>query len=516
MEKDSEKKLEPVEKEQIKPVSEKEQVQFKSKIEFKHDLLVLYHSVKKFLDNILSIREGTDIQGTITGIQKDMVFKGPTVWILIASIFIASIGLNVNSTAVVIGAMLISPLMGPILGVGLSVGTNDWVMLKKSLINLSTAVVISLLTSAIYFLITPIKDAQPELLARTKPTSLDVLVAIFGGAAGIIAGSRREKTNVIPGVAIATALMPPLCTAGYGLATLQLKYFIGAFYLFFINSVFIALSTFFFVRYLNFPKKHFLNPRKEKSMKRYMIIFVIIVILPSAMIFWNVIKESRFQASVSMFISNEIKFTGSEIINEKIVYNDTLSYVDIYIIGEKIPDAKIDSLRSKLVIYGLQLEKESWWAKLWAVTDKTSLNIYQSKDNTDALTNRLNDLSNNLSKELRTGIIEEMYKRNEEQLKSKDEKIQFLETELLKLTRDTFPVHNISEEIKIQYNHIKKISYAQALVPRDTISIIDTLPTFIIVWDEKAKNNEIKKNSVLLQKWLKVRTKFDTVVVINQ
>ncbi|WP_346860462.1 DUF389 domain-containing protein [uncultured Draconibacterium sp.] len=210
-------------------------------------------AIRRFLRSVLSINDGTDIPATIEGIKRDIGFRGPTAWILIFSIFIASIGLNINSTAVIIGAMLISPLMGPILGIGLSIGTNDFETLVRSLKNLGIAVSIALFTSTLYFIITPLTIEQSELLARTKPTILDVMVALFGGFAGILAGSRKEKTNVIPGVAIATALMPPLCTAGYGLATLKLSYFFGAFYLFFINSVFISLATFLVVRYLKFP-----------------------------------------------------------------------------------------------------------------------------------------------------------------------------------------------------------------------------------------------------------------------
>ncbi|OQY04916.1 MAG: TIGR00341 family protein, partial [Bacteroidetes bacterium 4572_117] len=223
--------------------AKKDKIQEKNRRAVISNIKSLIRITRKFLIEILSIKEGTDIQGTIESIKKDMVFRGITVWILIASIFIASIGLNVNSIPVVIGAMLISPLMGPILGIGLSVGTNDWDLLLRALKNFGIAIVISLITSIIYFLLTPLKEASPELIARTKPTILDVMIAIFGGMAGIVAGSRREKTNVIPGVAIATALMPPLCTAGYGIATGQFTVFFGAFYLFFINSVFIALST---------------------------------------------------------------------------------------------------------------------------------------------------------------------------------------------------------------------------------------------------------------------------------
>lgn len=189
------------------------------------------------ISNTLNIRKGADISGTIEGIKKDIDFRGPNVYILICSIIIASIGLNVNSAPAIIGAMLISPLMGPILGMGLSIGTYDWSTLKRSLHSLGIAIFVSLLTSFIYFQISPLQEIQQELLARTRPTILDVFIALFGGFAGIIAGSRKEKTNVIPGVAIATALMPPLCTAGFGLATGNYSFFLGALYLFFINSV---------------------------------------------------------------------------------------------------------------------------------------------------------------------------------------------------------------------------------------------------------------------------------------
>jgi uncharacterized hydrophobic protein (TIGR00271 family) len=197
-------------------------------------------ALKRLYNHIFGFEEGTDILSTIEGIKRDIVFRGHTAWILIFSILIASIGLNVNSTAVIIGAMLISPLMGPILGVGLSIGIFDFNTFVKSLKNFGIAILISLITSTLYFIITPLDIEQSEILARTKPTLLDVLVALFGGFAGIIAGSRKEKSNVIPGVAIATALMPPLCTAGYGLANLKFDYFLGAFYLF-LSTLFLSV-----------------------------------------------------------------------------------------------------------------------------------------------------------------------------------------------------------------------------------------------------------------------------------
>ena len=205
--------------------------------------------------------EKEDYQTVIGNIEKDVVFKGTNLWLLVFAIFIASLGLNVNSTAVIIGAMLVSPLMGPIMGLGLGMAINDLALLKKSLFNYLLAAGVGLATSTIYFLLSPLDEAHSEILARTSPNIYDVLIALFGGFAGILATSSKQKGNVIPGVAIATALMPPLCTAGFGLATLNIDFFFGAFYLFLINTVFIALATLVTTRFLNFPYKHL--PEKE-------------------------------------------------------------------------------------------------------------------------------------------------------------------------------------------------------------------------------------------------------------
>src|SRR5664279_4983721 len=206
-------------------------------------------------------KEESDV--IIENIERGVVFKGTNLWVLIFAIFIASLGLNVNSTAVIIGAMLISPLMGPIMGLGLSVGINDLSLLRKSFYNYSVATGAALATSTLFFLLSPLNEAHSEILARTAPNIYDVLIALFGGLAGIVATASKQKGNVIPGVAIATALMPPLCTAGYGLATLKFEFFIGAFYLFVINSVFIALATFILVRILKFPFKHLQDKKSE-------------------------------------------------------------------------------------------------------------------------------------------------------------------------------------------------------------------------------------------------------------
>ena len=281
-------------------------------------------------------------------ILKDIPFKGYNVWILICSIVICSVGLNINSTAVVIGAMLISPLMGPILGLGLSIGTNDLDNLKSSIKNFLIALAVSLLTSTIFFLITPLHDAQSELLARTQPTFLDALIAIFGGLAGIIAVSRKDASNVFPGVAIATALMPPICTAGYGIANGNMHFFLGALYLFLLNSVFISISTLVIVRYLHFPFISFVDKQMEKKVKRYIIIVSAVIIIPSAYLFFEVTQESIFYARADKFTKETFIYKGSEVINHKFIYDKEGSTIEIFMIVKHIPDEVIWAWKQEL------------------------------------------------------------------------------------------------------------------------------------------------------------------------
>ncbi len=477
----------------------------------KHDFKIFFRNLYKFLVSTLSIRDGADIQGTIDGIKRDMVFRGPTVWILVASIFIASIGLNINSTAVIIGAMLISPLMGPILSIGLAIGTYDWNLLLRSLKNYGIMVGIAILTSTVYFLITPLTDAQPELLARTKPTSLDVFIAIFGGLAGIVAGSRREKSNVIPGVAIATALMPPLCTAGYGIASGQMNFFFGAFYLFFLNTVFIALSTIIVVRYLHFPIVNIVEIKREKQIRKYMLIFAVIVILPSAKIFWDVIRESRFKVSADHFIQENINFKGSEIINKQLNFNDTLSSIDLYVIGEKIEPELIEDLNRRLENYGLVSKGGFWKTGHLSPTKKTVLKIHQSKEDYGEIDSRLSTMS----KEIRVGILEDIYKKNEQTLQNKEKKIQLLEDELIKLKiKDTIPFSQINKELRVQFDKVTKFAYAPTVESAESEKR-DTIPTFLVKWDNTAWRNLREKQAGQMEKWLKVRLQLDTVRVIQ-
>ena len=291
-------------------------------------------------------------QTIIEEVTRGVSYRGANLWILIAAIFIASLGLNVNSTAVIIGAMLISPLMGPIIGMGLAVGTNDLDLLKRALKNFSIAMLISVLTATIYFFISPLEEAQSELLARTTPTIYDVLIAFFGGAAGIIALSTRGRGgNVIPGVAIATALMPPLCTAGYGLATGQLNFFFGAFYLFFIKTVFFSLATALGVRMMRFHYHEFLSPERAKHARNILMLIVIATTIPAVMMTINIIRTSIFENGLRRFISSELEQPGTQILSSGT--DAATKELRVIAVGRAITEEKQRSASENMEHYGL-------------------------------------------------------------------------------------------------------------------------------------------------------------------
>ena len=341
-----------------------------------------YNQVKTFFVRMFDVRQEKENEmETIESIKKGVEFKGTNLWVLIFAIFVASLGLNTNSTAVIIGAMLISPLMGPIMGFGLGLGISDFELIKRAFRNFATATIFSVITSTLFFLISPISEAQSELLARTQPTVYDVLIAFFGGLAGIVASSTKSKGNVIPGVAIATALMPPLCTAGFGLASGNLYYFFGAFYLYFINTVFISLATFLVVRLLKYPKKVFLDKEREKRVTRTVGLIVICTIIPSLFLSYNLIKSSYFNERARLFINEELNFPNTQILNKSITDNGELREVRVVLIGETVPDELIANARNKMDRYGLShtnLVVEQGFGK--EATDLNELKVLLMKD----------------------------------------------------------------------------------------------------------------------------------------
>lgn len=443
-----------------------------------------YSKWNQFLRDILAwvkktvrIHEDTDYEATVNSISNAIYFKGVNVWILFFAIIVASVGLNVNSTAVIIGAMLISPLMGPIMGIGMAVGTTDSDMLKVSLRNLLVMVGISLLASTFYFILSPLGDAQSELLARTRPTIFDVLIAFFGGAAGIVATSRKSQPfTVISGVAIATALMPPLCTAGYGLATAQFRYFFGAFYLFFINSFFIALATFLIIKYLHFPQKKYLNEAREKLVKRSITLFSIIVIIPSVIIALHVIRETSFNASANKFI-NEIQetpyFEHSQLISCKKEYDNKEQSIMMSVMGKEITPEEIAHIQALMRNqYGLK---------------KTNLIIKQ----TDYLYNSQNE----------NEVIEKIIERKDAQLSEYQQRIDELERELSRLNTNEKVNNQIAKELAVQYPSITSFSVVK-MVYTDTRSLkTDTIPTLFI----ESKHNLSEEQKQKLLQWLRVR-----------
>jgi uncharacterized hydrophobic protein (TIGR00271 family) len=390
--------------------------------------------------------------------------------------------------------MLISPLMGPIIGVGMGVGINDFELIKKSLKNLAVAIIISVITSATYFLISPLSDAQSELLARTTPTIYDVFIALFGGFAGIVAGSSKEKSNAIPGVAIATALMPPLCTAGYGIATGNLYYFLGAFYLFFINSVFISLSTFLIVRFLKYPKKQFMDPQREKRVKSYIVAFVIVTVIPSVYLGLQVIQQSIFERNASYFIDQELTFDQSRIISKSYDFKNDPKVIEVSFFGEKVDQVLISNAKSKMEDYSLK---------------DVELKVFQGYESGDPL-----DIATveRMNMNLRSGIIEDLYKKNEALLANKDEQIQMLQNEIIKMKQLQLPLTDISNELKAQHKNVKEFTINSSIITNFVTNQPDTTYLAFASFTSRPSRAEITR----MENWLKARIKSEKLkLVIN-
>lgn len=345
----------------------------------KNSFSAWFEDLKEFMSGRFSLEEDKAQRDEVVAtVEKGVVFRGVNLWVLIFATMIASLGLNVNSAAVIIGAMLISPIMGPIMGVGLSLGINDFDLLKKSLRNFTLMFIVAIITSTVYFFISPLGDARSELLARTVPTTYDVLIALFGGLAGIVAQSRRDRTStVIPGVAIATALIPPLCTAGYGLATGQFRYFLGAFYLFFINSVFIALATYLMVRFLKYEKKAFLDPVKERNVRRTMLLITLVTFIPSVVIGFHMVRVSLFEATADKYVSQVFEFPHTRVIECEKSYaqGKNPSRIEVVLLGEPLAEEIIENARAQLIRFGLK--DTELVVRQGAATDKLDLETLQ-------------------------------------------------------------------------------------------------------------------------------------------
>ncbi len=337
--------------------------------------------MSNILQSLFNLKKGEDDKEKILeNVKSGITFRGANLWILACAIIVASVGLNVNSTAVVIGAMLISPLMGPIVGAGFALGIYDFDLIRKSLKNLLISTLVGLIFSSVYFFISPFKEPTEEILARTAPNLYDVLIAFFGGLVGVIAITRVEKGNPIPGVAIATALMPPLCTAGFGLATGNYKFFFGAMYLYIINCVFICISTFLIVKYLGYPSISFVNEKRKKNVTNLIWIIIFLMIIPSSYFAFTLYREQQFRQQSEQFINTEFLEKGNTLVYKKLDYVPQNKTIELGFLSTTYDSLQIKNLEKQLLKYGL---------------DHTKLVI--RKNTASQLTQMKNDILNEVS-----------------------------------------------------------------------------------------------------------------------
>ncbi|MGB4742092.1 MAG: DUF389 domain-containing protein [Flavobacteriaceae bacterium] len=460
-----------------------------SKAAVKEDAKGLWISLKTFIIELLDFRHDTDREATIAAIKTDIPFKGATAWILICSIFVASVGLNANSTAVVIGAMLISPLMGPILGIGLSIAINDIDTLRKSLINLATMLVLSLLTAFLFFYLFPLSQDNSELLGRVKPDIRDVLIAFFGGLALIIARTKKGTVaSVIFGVAIATALMPPLCTAGYGLSQGNFDYFFGAMYLFTINTIFIALATFLVLKILRFPMLKYANSQRRKNIARIATLLALAAMLPAGWTFYNVLQETRYEQDYKTYLESEINQNDNLWLQrDKIDFDEKM--ITLNFNGE-IAEATKSDLINEL--------------KGYEYLQEFSLTINGNK-------NRSADK------------ILDLYDVAIDKIEKRDSIIAALEMNIdsLKLVlssnkndMDSKVFLNLSKDAKIQFSDLESFGYAKMLASSnfrnaDTITLIKTK------WNSALSDSLVVLKKQALKTWIEKELEADDVEVIS-
>ena len=429
--------------------------------------------------DIINIDKHIDTDAAEKAIRGNIEFRGPNAWILAVAIIIASVGLNVNSIPVIIGAMLISPLMGPIFGLGLGLGINDINLMKQAGKNLLIMVSISLAVSLIYFLITPLSLSNPtELLARTKPTIFDVMIALFGGFAGIFEQCRKEKGTVFAGVAIATALMPPLCTAGYGLATGNIGSFLGAIYLFCINCLFITMATYFLVRYFRFKKTEYADQGFGLKTQRITTILIVIFLIPSVWSAVVLVKQNNFEKKAIDFVEAHRSIGNSIIYDYQIDHQDG-SVLKVFMTGETLTEAG----RSNLYVYAKEygIKEEQIMIKEYITQN--------SQDNDE--------------------VFKGIYERLDSKIEQYETTIEQLTYELQATKKQELPYMQIANEISASYPEIKHVYIGQG--NHIEIDSLKVTPCTIV----KVQSSSLMSESSLDQfkKWIKVRLQTENIEI---
>lgn len=434
--------------------------------------------------DVFSLSNHVDIENATLFIKNNIDFKGPNVFILAFAIVIASVGLNINSIPVIIGAMLISPLMGPIFGIGYGLGTNDTKFIRRAIKNFLIMVTISILASGLYFLISPLKLENPtELLARTKPTIYDVFIALFGGFAGIVEICRKRKGLVISGVAIATALMPPLCTAGFGLASGRFNYFIGALYLFFINSLFITIATFIVVKYMKFPVVTFADPKKRKKVKIWTGISIAIIIIPTILSAISIISENNFNQVAKQFVKANKNLTKSYIYDYNINNTKRPYCLDISIAGEALSEGELEMLYRSAESFGIKRDQ------LTICQNATSM---QNDDLTDKV------------------AIQSIYERSDMEIKKRDEVISTMQKELMKYKSEKLSYEQIAKEMQAQYPEIKSLSISKGYSYNADMKNMNK-EEIIIIFNSSDTISKREINN--MTEWLRIRLGFENITI---
>ena len=449
--------------------------------------LDLFVGITGFFRDLINLQEGLDREGTIVDIKNNKRMRGANAWLLMCSIMVASLGLDLNSPAVIIGAMLISPLMSPILGIGLAVGINDREMLTISLQHFGIAIGIALATSFIYFQLTPLGDVTSEIEARTAPTFLDVLVAFFGGIAGIISGSRRDKSNAIPGVAIATALMPPLCVTGFGLANGEWEIMLNSFYLFFLNAVFVALATYLIVRYLKFPYEDIVDERERRRTQLIIFFVSALLILPSVYILSGVLNKLNEKSRIEAFFQKN--------------FRDAL--------WETADNKKTDSLEVKLFYFGqLQEDSLAYYRDAFQQLDcRAKLDIIQTDIPRSEVD--IQAFEQSMRKEMMS-LLEADQKIEDE----KDRKIRQLADSITLLRSDSILFRNLLEEVKVLFPDIREIGFAQSQQAASKDSTVATLPTLTVNWRTRSGAYPARRERERLSEYVRLRGDLDTLKLI--
>ena len=444
-----------------------------------------FHRALVYLKSLINLSDEIDYENATASIRKNIAFKGTNVFILACAIVIASVGLNVNSIPVIIGAMLISPVMGPILGFGLGLGTEDTDLVKNSLKNFGVMVIISILASTIFFLLSPLSLANPsELLARTRPTIYDVLIALFGGLAGIIETSRKDKGSVITGVAIATALMPPLCTVGYGISIWKGSVIFGALYLFLINSVFIALATFAAVKYFHFPIIEASSETKKRLPKAAVYIIMLIVIVPSVITAISVIKENNFTIHAERLVAENKNLGKCFIYDHKATYSPKAPKLELFLAGETLTNEAKNEFYKNAEEYGITR------SQIVFHEDATSMRQEFSET------------------EMMKGFLE----HTDQQIKALNDSIAQLTATLYDYQTKEIPVDDIAKELFTQYPNILGVSLSSG----STIHVTDSVASEQIIAFITTEKPMPDENHDRIERWLKVRLKSENVLVINQ